>query len=217
MRLFITTAAAALALAGAASAQTAPAAAKPPPQPTSGQYIAVSAGFSGASDYDYTLIPGYDLEADVDGALVGGLAWGSHLNNNWRVELGVTYRQQDVTSTVTGLTGAYEGKVKTFTLDANAYYDFPVAGPVKPYVGAGLGVAGVKFDDGALDDKGSGLVLRAIAGASYQISPTVALFAEGRYEHIGSMKVEAEYAGSTEKSTINMSNFGGMAGVRFGF
>lgn len=216
MRLFITTAAAALAIAGAASAQTAPAA-KPAAQPTSGQYIAVSAGLAGSSDYHYTLVPGYELKGDVDSGAQLQVAWGTQLNDTWRVELGFGYRKQDVTSTVAGLTGQYDGDVETMSLDINGYYDFPVKGPVKPYVGAGFGVAGVKFDDGALDDKGSGLALRALAGASYQINPRVALFVEGRYEHVGSLKVEVEAFSTTTKSTINMSSFGGLAGVRFGF
>jgi opacity protein-like surface antigen len=216
MRLFITTTAAALAIAGAASAQVAPAA-KPAARPTSGQYIAVSGGFVGSSDYDYKVIPGYKLEADVDSGFQGSVAWGQQLSDTWRVELGAGYRKQDVSSQIAGFAVSDDGKVSAISLDINAYYDFPIKGPFKPYVGAGFGVAGVKFDDGLLDDKGSGLALRAMAGASYQVSPTLAVFAEGRYERIGSLKVKVEYLGSSTKSTIDMSSFGALAGVRFGF
>ena len=215
MRLFITTVVAALAVAGVASAQTTPAA-KPATAP--GQYVSVSAGLAGSSDYHYKLIPGYDLKGDVDSGVQGEIAWGTQVDGGWRVQLALGYRTQDSKTTITGLSGSYDdAKIKTVILAADAYYDFPVKGPVKPYLGAGVGVAGVKFDDGVLDDKGSGLALRAMAGASYQITPTIALFAEGRYEHIGSLKVEVEYGTTTSKSTVNLSSFGGLAGVRFGF
>jgi len=214
MRLFITTAVAALTVAGVASAQDAKSA---PAAASRGQYISVAGGFVGKSDYDYKLVPGFKLDADVDAGAQGAVAWGSTLSNNWRVELGLTYRSQDVDGVVVPSSVRTNGKAKTLTLDINGYYDFPVSGPVKPYLGAGAGVASVKIDDGVLDDKGSALALRAIAGASVQVSPRVALFAEGRYERIGSLKIEVTSGATTTKSTLDMSGPSALVGVRFGF
>jgi opacity protein-like surface antigen len=225
MRLFITTAAAVLAVAGAASAQTAPAA-KPvaqatSAQATSGQYVSVSGGLTGKTDYDYRYAGGYSFEADVDAGAQGALAWGSSLGNNWRVELGAGYRKQDVSGVLTTPAKAKfdldGGKVETISIDINAYYDFPVAGPVKPYVGAGLGVAQVKIDDGLLDDKGDALAVNGMAGASYQVSPTVAFFAEGRLQYLGSIKLKTTSPLGDIEQKLNMTSVGGLVGVRFGF
>ncbi|MBC7669805.1 MAG: porin family protein [Gemmatimonadaceae bacterium] len=215
MRLFITTTVAALAIAGAASAQDA----KPAKASAAkGQYISVAGGFVGKSDYDYTLLPGYKLKADADTAAQGVLAWGTQLEGNWRVELALGYHSQDVEAVVVpNINVKSTGSVKTLTLDMNAYYDLPVKGPVKPYVGVGFGAASVKFDDGLLDDRGSGLALPAMAGASVAITPAMSLFAEGRYERVGSMKVEVTAGATKTKSSIDMSGPSALVGVRFGF
>jgi len=220
MRLFITTAVAALAVAGAASAQTAPAA-KPAPQPASGQYISVSGGFIGKSDYDYKFANGYKYDADVDAGGQGALAWGATVGNNWRAEIALGYRSQKVDGVLT-TTGNSKfdvdgSKVSTFSVDINGYYDFPVAGPVKPYLGAGIGVAQVKIDDGLLDDKGDALTLQGMAGASYAVSPTLSLFAEGRLQYTGSIKIKTSSPSGDVNSHLNMTGGGALVGVRFGF
>ena len=169
MRLFITTAVAAVAIAGAASAQTAPAA-KPAPQATSGQYISVSGGLIGKTDYDYRFANGDSMKADVDAGAQGAVAWGSSFGA-WRGEMALGYRSQKVDGELTipglGRYRTYGDKVTTLSLDLNGYYDFPVAGPVRPYLGAGVGVAQVNIDDGVLDDKGDGLTLQGMAGVRF--------------------------------------------------
>ena len=218
MRLFITTAAAVLALAGVASAQAASPAKVAPAKASRGQYISVAGGFIGKTDYDYKLFPGYKLDADVDAGAQGVIAWGATLDGPWRVELALGYRSQDLKGVIVPAAGVNtDGTIKTLTLDMNTYYDFQIAGPVKPYLGAGLGVASVKIDDGILDDKGDGLALRAIAGASVTVSPRVTLFAEGRYERIGSLKIETTVGATKTKSTIDMSGPAALVGARFGF
>lgn len=220
MRLLITTAVAALAITGAAAAQTAPAA-KPPSRATSGQYISVSGGLAGKTDYDYKFANGYKFDADVDAGAQGALAWGASLGNNWRAEIALGYRSQKVDGVLT-TTGNSKfdvdgSKVSTFSVDINGYYDFPVSGPVKPYLGAGIGVAQVKIDDGLLDDKGDALTLQGMAGASFAVSPTISLFAEGRAQYTGSIKIKTTSSSGDLNSHLNMTGVGGLVGVRFGF
>jgi opacity protein-like surface antigen len=226
MRLFITTAVAALALAGVASAQTAgsppapAAAAAAPSAPARGQYISVSGGLIGKTDYDYGFANGYSLAADVDSGAQGAVAWGSSFGA-WRGEVALGYRSQKVDSQLTiprVATFAVGGdKVTTFSVDLNGYYDFPVAGPVRPYLGAGIGVAQVKIDDGVLDDKGDALTLQGIAGASFAVSPRVSLFAEGRYQYTGSIKIKTTSPSGEVDSKLNMTSPGVLVGARFAF
>lgn len=223
MRLFITTAAAALAMAGAASAQTAgtpPAPAAAPAAPTSGQYISISGGLIGKTDYDYGFANGWSVDGDVKSGAQGAVAWGSSIGANWRGEIALGYRSQKVDSTLTSNVGVFtatDGKVKALSLDLNGYYDFPVSGPVKPYLGAGVGVAQVKIDDGLLDDKGDALTLQAMAGASVAVSPRISLFAEGRYQYTGSIKVKTTSPSGERNQKLNMTGAGALVGARFAF
>jgi opacity protein-like surface antigen len=219
MRLFITTAVAALAVAGAAAAQTA---GSPPASaaPASGQYIAVSGGLIGKTDYDYGFANGWSVDADVKSGAQGAIAWGSSIGANWRGEIALGYRSQKVDSALisnVGVFAASGGKVKALSIDLNGYYDFPVSGPVKPYLGAGVGVAQVKIDDGLLDDKGDALTLQAMAGASVAVSPRISLFAEGRYQYTGSIKVKTTSPAGERHEKLNMTAPGAVVGARFAF
>lgn len=221
MRLFITTAAAALAIGGAASAQNA----GPPPTPAAaapvaGQYISVSAGLIGKTDYDYGFAGGYEAKTDVDAGVQGAVAWGTSLGDAWRAEIALGYRSQknDTVLTQNGTTRARtDGKLKTLSIDINGYYDFPVTGPVKPYLGAGVGVAQVDFSDGMIDDKGDALTVQGIAGASFAVSPRVSLFAEGRYQYTGSIKIKTDSPSGEQNETLNLTGAGALVGARFAF
>jgi opacity protein-like surface antigen len=214
---------AALALAGAAAAQTAgppPAPAAAPAAPASGQYISVSGGLIGKTDYDYGFANGWSVDGDVKSGAQGAVAWGSSIGANWRGEIALGYRSQKVDSTLTSNVGVFtatDGKVKALSLDLNGYYDFPVSGPVKPYLGAGFGVAQVKIDDGLLDDKGDALTLQAMAGASVAVSPRISLFAEGRYQYTGSIKVKTTSPSGERNQKLNMTGAGALVGARFAF
>ncbi|MEJ2815822.1 MULTISPECIES: porin family protein [unclassified Caulobacter] len=221
MRLFITTAVAALAMAGAASAQTAgPAPAPKPAAPAAGQYISVSGGLVGKTDYDVGFAGGYKAKADVDAGAQGAVAWGSTIGNGWRAEIALGYRSQDSETVVTWngtKIGATDGKVEALSIDINGYYDFPVSGPAKPYLGAGIGVAQVKFSDDLIDDKGDALTLQGIAGVSFAVSPTISLFAEGRYQYTGSIKIKTTSPSGEQNSHLSMTGPAALVGARFAF
>src|SRR5262245_46407731 len=62
----------------------------------------------------------------------------------------------------TNLTGP---GMSAYTLDAIAYYDYPIADRLNVYAGAGIGIASVTLDDGVVTDStGAGLHLQALAG-----------------------------------------------------
>lgn len=105
--------------------------------------------------------------------------------------------------------GAYglTGDSDVWTLTLAAVYDVPVQGPVRPYIGAGIGLArhdtnttftfaGVEPVTESGDDTVVTYHLRA--GLSYQLSDTVVLY--GGYRYIGAQDVEIAGTRSTSAS-----------------
>jgi len=188
-----------------------------------GRYVSLAAGYVGSSDYevDFPSNAGR-LSAELDSGAAFQGAYGQRIGASLRGEVAVAYRSQDTTSRVTVRPGfaAPSGQPDKFTalsLDLNLYYDIPTGGPVRPYVGAGAGVAQVSIDDGVTDDETSTLNLQAMAGASYALSPRAELFAEARYQRLGTIKVETRAGLATGEQEIDVSNPAVFAGVRFGF
>jgi len=186
---------------------------KPPEAPAArANYISIGGGMTGSSDYSYEIV-GLDLEADVSSGSAFGAAWGTHAGN-WRFEFAGGYRNQDVESTLLGVPLSDSGSVSAISLDLNAYYDFPVSGRVRPYVGAGLGLAAIEVDDGVLDDSGDALNLQVMAGVSYQASQNIAVFVEGRLQRL-STNIEIDTGGSTEEEDLDITNGAVLVGLRF--
>ena len=151
-------------------------------------------------------------DAQYGGSPAFAAAVGTHVMENVRVELEVGYSPVDIEGMTNlrvdgrvidlpyGLTG--ESDVWTVTLGAS--YDFPTAGPVRPYVGAGIGIAhhdtnttftfaGVEPTTQSGDDTVVSYHLRA--GIGYELSDTVVLY--GGYRYIGAQDVEIAGTRST--------------------
>lgn len=84
---------------------------------------------------------------DIGDSYVLGAGVGYRVNSNIRAELAAGYRGgfelDEADSGVPPTT--FKGKIRSLSLMLNGYYDFDVAGPWKPYVTAGVGVARNKF------------------------------------------------------------------------
>lgn len=120
-------------------------------------YVAGMAGvtLTDDSDYDDTGITG---DFEFDRAINFSGAIGTHLNENVRGELELSYRKADIDSiSVSGVgTASLSGDLQTLSAMAIGYYDFDVAGELKPYLSGGVGFArhegeytilGTSFDD----------------------------------------------------------------------
>lgn len=88
--------------------------------------------------------------------------------------------------TVADLVNDGEGGVDATYVMANLYYDFAPIGPVRPYVGGGLGAGFVDVDYspsgvGIVKDEATVLAYQVMAGAAFDISERMALFAQYRY------------------------------------
>lgn len=167
-------------------------------QPTT-PYIGILGGAEYLRDADNTG-GGVTLTSSYKTGYNVGLVAGEDLGNNWRFEGEFDYRRSDLDklrlSDVTalglgaynGMTVAATGHVRTMDLMANGWYDLPVGGGWKPYVGGGLGVANVKLSNvgfagqpAFIDDSGNFLAYQLGAGLGYDITPTTTVSVDYRY------------------------------------
>jgi len=145
----------------------------------SGLYLKGGAGWNHLQDADAA---GAEAEFDEGYNVTGAVGYDY---GDWRSEMEVTYRNNDLDN-VTGLATA-GGEVQSTAFMVNGYYDIPVNAPVKPYVGAGIGLAHVNAKDltaGGVtfaDEDDNVFAYQAMAGVEYAMGPQVDLFTEYKY------------------------------------
>ncbi|MCP5082070.1 MAG: porin family protein [Alphaproteobacteria bacterium] len=137
---------------------------------------------AGAHNYDF------DTGFAVQGAV------GTQLPMNFRTELEVTYRENDLKNsfTIIGIPLDSTGDVSAVTVMANVLYDFQLFDQFKLFAGGGIGVASIHLDF----KRGPGLpgfvlangndnrfAYQAIAGASFEVFDGVSIF--GKYSYLG--------------------------------
>jgi opacity protein-like surface antigen len=154
---------------------------------------ASSLALAGAAQAQQTIDPNWYVRGDAggtfDGALNGtspkvkgksgwtvDLAAGRSLNSNVRAETELLYSEADRKDVSTG-------KIKTFGGLVNGYYDIDTGTKVRPYVGAGIGVAQVKLDSGAANGDDTGFAYQLKTGVSYAINDR--LSAQVGYRYLG--------------------------------
>lgn len=135
-----------------------------------GPYIGASLGYDYFDDDD-------DFEFDGGGTL--GLQLGYRFSDNWRAELEGSATGAEIEDTNDDILGVARG---TFSL----YYDFQSSDHLLvPYVGGGLGIAGVVVDLEAVDDDEEDLesefTWHAEAGLSVNVTPNFAIVPAYRY------------------------------------
>lgn len=161
-----------------------------------------------------------EVSAELDSGFVLGGAYGRNLNQFWRMELEMAYRENQVDSTA-DISGAYttyayvilpgstfiptyfntgtidgvvpvDGSTSFFSVMANVWYDFNIAGNWETFVGVGLGMAQANVND--LEINYNGYAYTDIAdgsdwvfayqfgvGAGYNLDNGVRLSAQYRY------------------------------------
>ena len=192
-----------------------------------GQYVSLAVGAAGQSDYSIAYPEGLAREdINLESAAAFQLGLGTR-TGPVRLEAAFTYRNHDANSRfirndTNVVLSQDSGELSVKTLDLNLFYDLPTGGPVRPYVGAGLGFAGVTTDVGGMDDEGTVLNLQGMAGVSFDVSPRTAFFVEGRVQRAGNVDVDTQLIFSptdtrTGRDEFDVSNTAAFAGVRFGF
>jgi len=135
----------------------------------------------------------------------------------WRGEAEIARRALDL-STVSGTVAL--GEAHATSLMGNALYDLDTIGPMRPYIGAGVGLAKVEMD-GAAPFGGSTLhgsdtvgAFQALVGASYRLNDQVDAFADYRYFTTR----DADFTTASGVATsMNISTHSVLAGLRFNF
>jgi len=109
------------------------------------------------------------------------LAAGRSLGPNVRGEAEVLYSQVDRKDASTG-------KIKTVGGFVNGYYDIDTGTKVRPYVGAGIGVAQVKLDQGPSHGDDTGFAYQLKTGVSFAVNDR--LTAQLGYRYMGVNNVQ---------------------------
>lgn len=127
----------------------------------------------------------FPSDSDVSGATTGTVAYGTSsgigavvgwrpesMNTDTgdvRAELEASYHAFGLDRVRTNTNPG--GDLKATTLMANAYYDFNLDSPIKPYIGAGVGQGFIKFPTGKgltnTDSKDNVFAYQAMVGVSY--------------------------------------------------
>jgi OmpA-OmpF porin, OOP family len=175
MRTSIATAFAAglfFAAAGAASAQQ------------TGPYVGFGLGASFLDDARF-YNGGTNGKADYDTGWGGLLSGGYAFDSNWRTELELGYRRNDVGSMSGGRSD--KGNSNAFSLMGNVLYDIRTGTNFTPYVGVGAGYVKYKASGIApsatttVNDSSDIFAYQGIAGVSYTLTPSSQLFLDYHY------------------------------------
>jgi len=176
---------------------------------------------SGFVYYHTAYYASVDFSAELDSGFVLGAAYGRDFNRFWRMELELAYRENQVQgngdytvltwtyntfTTIKGYVGygssgpytstgndvPLDGSTSFFSIMANFWYDFNIAGPWETFVGAGIGMAQANVNN--LEINYGGYYTTQIAdgsdwvfayqfavGAGYHLDNGIRLSAQYRY------------------------------------
>jgi outer membrane protein OmpA-like peptidoglycan-associated protein len=147
----------------------------------------IGAGVIGTQPVNSTAeVNGVDNKVDYDfgWGVMGDLGYAWH--NGIRAEGELAYARANANK-VNGVT-ENSGRINNLDVMANLYYDFQTGTRWTPYIGAGIGLAGVDADHigrlnngGALNDSQFEFAYQGIAGVAYELSDHWALQADYRY------------------------------------
>jgi OOP family OmpA-OmpF porin len=184
---------------------------------SSGYYVGAGLGLALQRDAD---VSGSGVSASVgtDPGWVGMLSVGHAYGNGFRTEIEASFSRAGVDS-VSGASNS-DGTVSSLSGMVNALYDFNTNTAFKPYVGLGIGVSRVRYEDvtpigGTLvSDRDTVLAYQGIAGVSYDLGDNMALTTDYRYFRTADPDFKADGVGTID------SEFGEhriMVGLRWTF
>ena len=125
----------------------------------------------------------YDTEFVTGWAVLGSV--GHAFDSGVRAELELGYRQNDLNRLrdSSGSTLPAGGEISSFTIMANALYDFDVSSQLSLSVGLGVGVeeARLAIEQLGFEDATWQVAYQGIVGANYNVSDRAQLFVNYRY------------------------------------
>lgn len=169
--------------------------------------------FSQSTEFDDSLSTDVELGDDF----VIGAAVGYEFRRNWRAELEATYESKDTDDAANpALRG---GELTTTAFMANIYRDFDIGHRIKPFIGAGIGVAGTDPDFQVLSPGGPYRPDGTDYGFAWQVSAGVSmdftdrLTGEIRYRYMDAGDYELQGTGGTIEG--DNKSHAVLAGLRF--
>lgn len=218
-----------------------------------GPYITADVGI--AFPEDEIVIEGPTADAggtprtDIDDNLIAGIGAGYDFANGFRLELESRFTEFDsVDDPVPGTNAggldrtadsfAFNASSNVITLMANAYYDFDLGLPFKPYVKGGAGLAFTSTDafldttiDSGVDGIAAGTVITDQAfgtnketdftwslgaGVSYPLADNISLDMEYQYQDYGSVRTAFDEAGDAVRYS-DIASHSLLTGLRIKF
>lgn len=207
----------------------------------SGWYLNISGGANWSNDDSFAVVntassDSFSFNPNADTGFIVSGAVGMSLDNvlqGLRAEVEVGYREDKVdgawasdTDTSADPTGNDAGTLdythSTFSVLANAWYDFDIGG-VKPYVGGGIGWADSDLDGNfvggtvpALSTSDSGFAWQLGAGVNFSISPNMMLGVGYRYFRGPEVTVLPPDTGNTTSSEVDDESHSAVVSLTFG-
>lgn len=162
-----------------------------------GTYFSI---FAGVADLDRQISTGYqrDLQIDYDQGYGIGGAIGRRVGRFFRTEVEYVYRSQ--TPGIVNFNGVPQGNISgqqsSHAGMMNLVYDMIIGnGNLVPYLGGGLGVAGVDSQvrygnmGATLNGDDTGLAFQWMAGLTYRARPNMEMFVEYRFFEVDNPKL----------------------------
>ena len=188
-------------------------------------YVGIHGMWTDLKDLDFQVAPG-----SIDSQFDSGTGFGITLGRSFdqlRGEVEYSSRKNDIKSHALNggatLAGS-KGEAKSDAFMLNGYYDFATSSAFVPYLGAGVGMAKVKFDDfgvnaisDVLNDSESQFAYQFMAGGEYRFTENWGLFAEYRYFATEDVDVNTSTATGGVSNSIAYKTNNILVGARFRF
>ena len=188
-------------------------------------YVGIHGMWTDLKDIDFQVAPG-SIDTEVDSGTGFGITLG-RTYGQIRGEIEYTARMNDVKShSLNGgaaLPGS-TGEVKSNAFMLNGYYDISTGSAFIPYIGAGLGMAKVEFDNfgvapipDVLNDNESQFAYQFMVGGDFVTSDKLRLFAEYRYFTTSDVDVTTSTATGSVSNSISYKTNNVLVGARIMF
>lgn len=186
-----------------------------------GLYVKGAGAVNVMRDHDFNTASGQiDTDMDTGYGISGAVGYDY---GQVRAEVEMAYRQNDVSSHTLAGTGALAnpgGDVSSLAVMVNGYYDFDTQSPLTPYVGAGIGVANVDFQDyasgatNAMSGDDTTFAYQAIAGLEYEFVDHLSALVEYRYFATSDIDVDSTLGGNLSTDT-SYGNHSFLLGLKY--
>lgn len=172
---------------------------------TAAPYVSGAFGMVSMSDSDISA-PGFSAELSFDPGF-GFIAAVGNEFDGLRGEIEMAYRTNDVDKFSSGgFSESVNGDISSLAVMGNLLVDLPLSESIRPFLGAGIGLANVDLDG---DDDDTVFAYQAIAGLGFPLTHVTTLDLQYRYF----ATADADFDGAEiEYQTHNF-----FAGLRFNF